>query len=205
MNSPGFEFPRRAAAVLAIALLASCGGGGGSSPGPAATTTGAANGTTSSMDTGTGATGATAVAGSTAIGVTLSGAQETPPNGSTATGNGSMTIDTTNGNFTASVTTAGIAGTAAHIHAAPAGVPGPIVFPMTQTAPGSNTWTTSGQLTPAQVATLNAGGYYMNVHSAAFPNGEIRGQIVPAQAIVVQPPGSSNSGGGGGGGGGGGY
>jgi hypothetical protein len=87
-----------------------------------------------------------------------------------------------------------------HIHAAAAGIAGPIVFPMVQTAPGGNTWTTSGQLTSAQVATLNASGYYINVHSAAFPNGEIRGQIVPTQAIVLQP--AANSGGGGGGGGG---
>jgi hypothetical protein len=193
MKSPGFEFlPRRASVALAMLLLASCGGGGGSPgvTGPAATTPGP-------WDPGD---PRAAVAGSTAIGVTLSGAQETPPNGSTATGSGNMTVDTSNGNFTASVTTSGIVGTAAHIHAAAAGIAGPIVFPMVQTAPGGNTWTTSGQLTSAQVATLNASGYYINVHSAAFPNGEIRGQIVPTQAIVLQP--AANSGGGGGGGGG---
>lgn len=187
MKSPLVEFlPQRAIAALAMLLLASCGGGGGS---PGVTGAGApTTGTTATGSTGmTGTTTPTTVAGSMAIGVILSGSQETPPNGSAATGSGNMTIDTTNGNFTASVTTAGIIGTAAHIHAGAPGVAGPIVFPMVQTTPGGNTWITSGQLTSAEVGTLNAGGYYMNVHSAAFPNGEIRGQIVPSQAVVIQP------------------
>jgi hypothetical protein len=128
------------------------------------------------------------VAGSIAIGFTLTGAGEIPPVASTATGAGTMTIDLATGNFTASVTTAGMTGTAANIHAGAAGiVNGPIIFPMVQTAPGGNTWITSGQLTSAQVSILNAGGYYVNIASLAFPNGEIRAQIVPPQAIVLQP------------------
>ncbi|WP_394778819.1 CHRD domain-containing protein, partial [Undibacterium sp.] len=43
---------------------------------------------------------------------------------------------------------------------------------------GSGNWSASVTLTYAQVATLMAGGLYVNVHSAAKPGGEIRGQIV---------------------------
>jgi hypothetical protein len=37
-------------------------------------------------------------------------------------------------------------------------------------------------ITPAQVAQLEAGMMYFNVHNAEFPGGEIRGQILPAAA-----------------------
>jgi hypothetical protein len=188
--------PRCAAAALALLLLASCGGGGGS---PGVTGAGSFTGTgnTSGQNTGTNGsanTGTTpgAVAGSTAVGFTLTGANEIPSNASLATGAGTMTIDLVTGNFTASVTTAGMLGTAANIQAGTAGMTnGPIIFPMVQTAPGGTTWITSGRLTSAQVATLNAGGYYMNVSSASFPNGEIRAQIVPPQFIVLQTPATS--------------
>lgn len=176
--------PRCTAAALAMLLLASCGGGGGS---PGVTGAGSFTGNTTGQNTGTTTPGA--VAGSTAVGFTLTGANEIPPNTSIASGAGIMTIDLVTGNFTASVTTAGMIGTAANIQAGAAGtMNGPIIFPMVQTAPGGNTWITSGRLTSAQVATLNAGGYYMNVSSLAFPNGEIRAQIVPPQFIVLQTP-----------------
>lgn len=174
-----------AAAIGAIGALTACGGGGGS---PGVTGAGVGVGFTG------GSNATTPVAGSTAFGFSLTGSQEIPANTSLATGAGTMTIDLVTGNFTASVTTAGIAGTSANIQAAPAGSTGPVVFPMVQTTPGGNTWITSGRLTSAQVATLNAGGYYVNVGSTAFPGGEIRAQIVPPQAIVLQPSGNTGSG-----------
>lgn len=162
--------------AVAIGALASCGGGGGS-PG----VTGAGVGITG------GSTTNSPVAGTTAFGFSLTGSQEIPANASIATGAGTMNIDLVTGNFTASVTTAGISATSANVQAAPAGSTGPVVFPMVQTTPGGTTWLTSGRLTSAQVSTLNAGGYYVNIASVAFPNGEIRAQIVPPQAIVLQP------------------
>ena len=38
-------------------------------------------------------------------------------------------------------------------------------------------WNAQGTLTPAQLATMRAGGFYFNVHSPTFTGGEIRGQI----------------------------
>ena len=36
-------------------------------------------------------------------------------------------------------------------------------------------------LTQAQAADLMAGRWYLNIHTAANPGGEIRGQVVPAK------------------------
>lgn len=108
---------------------------------------------------------------------TLSGTAEVPPNMSTATGSGTIVVDPASRVLTATVTTTGINGMAAHIHAGGAGVIGPVIFPLTQTPSGSGKWSTNVTLTDAQLATLKTGGYYINVHSAAFPAGEIRGQI----------------------------
>jgi hypothetical protein len=119
----------------------------------------------------------------------LTGAQEVPPNSSTATGSGTAKFDPASRILTADVTTTGIVGTAAHIHSGAVGISGPIVFPLTQTAPGSGVWsTTVTALTDAQVDLLKSGGYYFNVHSAALPNGEIRGQITAPASGPVQAP-----------------
>jgi hypothetical protein len=109
---------------------------------------------------------------------TLTGAQEVPPNGSSAIGAGTVIIDANTRLLRATVTTAGIMGTGAHIHESPPAVSGPIVFPLNETSPGSGIWTTQATLTDAQLNALRSGNYYFNVHSAANPAGEIRGQIL---------------------------
>lgn len=108
---------------------------------------------------------------------TLTGDQEVPPTGSTATGTGVATVNPETRLLTATVNTTGITGTDAHIHEGAPGVSGPIVIPLTQTAPGSGVWVAAQTITAEQLAALRAGNYYFNVHSAAFPEGEIRGQI----------------------------
>ncbi|RZU02437.1 CHRD domain-containing protein [Rivibacter subsaxonicus] len=112
-------------------------------------------------------------------GSALKGAEEVPANASGATGRGFVAVDPVTRTLTASVTTSGVAGTVAHIHEGAAGVSGPIVFPLTETTPGSGVWGTVVTLSDAQYATLKAGNYYFNVHSAAIPAGEIRGQLGP--------------------------
>jgi hypothetical protein len=110
----------------------------------------------------------------------MSPAQEVPPPPvSTASGIGRLILDPATRKFTASVTVSGMVATAAHIHSAAAGTNGPIIFPLTETAAGSGVWVSApdATLSEAQLTLLREGGLYFNAHSAAFPNGEIRGQI----------------------------
>lgn len=107
----------------------------------------------------------------------LNGRNEVPPNASAA--NGAACVDITpSGTIRYRVTTTGVAATAAHIHRAALGVNGPVVFPLSG---GPSIF--AGEtpvLTAAQLADLRSGLYYINVHSAAFPGGEIRTQLAPA-------------------------
>jgi len=126
-----------------------------------------------------------------AFSANLTGAEEVPAVASAATGVGLVTIDTDRRTLNASVVIAGMADTDAHIHVAPPGASGPVVFPLART-PDASVWTTRAALTDAQLSALKAGNYYFNVHSAAFPNGEIRGQIQwvmpsPEQLARLQP------------------
>jgi len=64
-----------------------------------------------------------------------------------------------------------------HIHRGAAGVNGPIVFDLGNPAsPVEAVWT---GMTPADVADLFAGNFYVNIHTSGRPAGEIRGQIRP--------------------------
>ena len=111
---------------------------------------------------------------------TMNGAQETPPNAETGTGVGSFWLNRANTTLTTNITIAGLTGniTGLHIHQAPPGVAGAIIFPLSTA--GITTSGTSSQalaITAGQITTLNAGGFYANAHTALHPGGEIRGQI----------------------------
>lgn len=107
---------------------------------------------------------------------TLSGAKETAPNASTATGTATLVFNTTTKMFTISVLHTIAAPTAGHIHKGAAGTNGGVVYPFTTLA--SPISYTSAALSAEQEADLNAGLLYVNLHSAAFPGGEIRGNLV---------------------------
>jgi CHRD domain len=107
---------------------------------------------------------------------TLTGAQEVPANASTATGNATLTFNTSTKIFTLTVTHSIATPTNGHIHKGAMGVSGGVVFPFASfTSPISYT---STALDATQEADLNANLYYVNIHTAAFPNGEIRGQLI---------------------------
>ncbi|HXC92239.1 MAG TPA: CHRD domain-containing protein [Stellaceae bacterium] len=113
---------------------------------------------------------------------TLNGASEVPPTTSSATGTATATLDTATRKLTWDVTYSGLSGPAmaAHIHGpAEPGKNAGVVVPLT----GSLQSPIQGSriLTPAQVANLEAGKYYVNVHTGANKGGEIRGQLLPAQ------------------------
>jgi hypothetical protein len=71
--------------------------------------------------------------------------------------------------------------TAAHFHHGPfgSGVPGSIEVVLTSSGPMSYSGT-SLPLATGQIEELQTRQWYLNVHSAAFPGGQIRGQVVPS-------------------------
>ena len=109
---------------------------------------------------------------------TLNGASETPANASTASGTATFTYDPTTYILSGTVNFTGLVATAAHIHMGAVGVAGSVIFPLGSASPTSPISFTSSALTTQQQSDLMNGLYYVNVHSATFPGGEIRGQLV---------------------------
>jgi len=124
------------------------------------------------------------MAGCTAMGMgsssrlELTGAQEVPPVTTAASGSGTITV-AADKSISGSVTTSGVAGTAAHIHDGAAGKNGPVIIPLTKTSDNSWSVPAGTKLTDAQYDSYKAGNLYVNVHSAANKGGEIRGQLKP--------------------------
>jgi uncharacterized repeat protein (TIGR01451 family) len=106
----------------------------------------------------------------------LTGAQETPANNSTGSGSATLLLSPDETTARVSLNFGGLTSTQtdAHIHGpGGAGVIAPILFPL----PNGNVSDFEITLTPADVSDLKNGLLYINVHSANFPNGEIRGQF----------------------------
>jgi len=114
--------------------------------------------------------------------VRLNSAQEVPTNSSIATGSGTLTLNA-DSTLSYDISYSGLAADfqAAHIHG-PAG-PGtnaPVLFLLTNVATNNRSGALRGRssaLTGQQVADLTNGLLYANIHTADFPDGEIRGQI----------------------------
>jgi hypothetical protein len=100
----------------------------------------------------------------------------------TPSGSGSITLDPVTKAISGSFTTNNVVNAgSAHIHDGNVGVAGPIVITLLQSSTGSATWMVPANTTlnDSQIARLQAGGYYVNVHTALNPAGEIRGQLTP--------------------------
>lgn len=80
--------------------------------------------------------------------------------------------------LTYNVTYQGLTPRVAHIHKAePAWETGPVIIPFANV--GTSPITGSATLTQDQENLLSFGNLYINIHSLAYPQGEIRGQILP--------------------------
>ena len=110
--------------------------------------------------------------------VTLTGAQEVPANTSTASGHSDIRV-AHDRSVSGGVRYTGMVATVAHIHEAPVGANGPVIVPLVKTADGMFAVPAGAMLTPSQYASYQAGNLYVNVHSAAYPAGEIRAQLKP--------------------------
>ena len=110
--------------------------------------------------------------------VMLSGDQETPPVTTSAKGSGTLMFGADK-SVSGSVTTTGVNGTAAHIHEGAPGKAGGVIIPLVKGGDGTWNVPAGAKLTDAQEAAYKAGNLYVNVHSEAHKDGEIRGQIKP--------------------------
>lgn len=135
----------------------------------------------------------------------LNGAQENPPVNTPATGNATVRIDLSNNSWTVDLSFGTLTApvTVAHIHRAPTGANGPVIIGLdgiplsggrpswALIAPGITSFNTNGPVAApfafpaAELQNLLAGNTYFNVHSSAFPGGEIRGQIVPGPSAAM--------------------
>jgi len=107
--------------------------------------------------------------------VKLSGANEVPPVTTSASGEGTISV-ADDGAVSGSVMTKGIQATAAHIHAGAPGKNGPVAVPFTKEGEAFKA-PAGAKLNADQMKAFKAGDLYFNVHSAAHPAGEIRGQL----------------------------
>jgi hypothetical protein len=125
--------------------------------------------------------------GTTGLSATLGADQENPPTGSAATGTATVSnYNIVTHTFDITVTVVGITPaevTGFHIHQGVPGVNGPIIVdfvPLGGLTPVGTgfTFTMAGLTLPAaSEAAFLGGGTYVNVHTAVFPGGAIRGQI----------------------------
>ena len=107
----------------------------------------------------------------------MNAASEVPPNSSKATGTVTATYDTGSKMLTWKGSYKDLTGpaTAAHFHGpAPSGKNAAVMVPIN---PHDTTFEGSATLNDAQAKALMDGDLYANVHTAANPGGEIRGQL----------------------------
>ncbi|MDP4005128.1 CHRD domain-containing protein [Methylobacterium sp. NEAU K] len=108
---------------------------------------------------------------------TLDGGSEVPATQSKATGQVTATYDPATKRLSWNGTYSGLTGpvTAAHFHGpAKAGENAGVLVPVTAT---SSPFSGEATLDDSKAADLEAGKIYFNVHTAANPKGEIRGQV----------------------------
>jgi hypothetical protein len=110
--------------------------------------------------------------------VSLTGAEETPPVTTAATGQGTISISKDH-TVKGSVKTTGIDGVAAHIHVGAPGQSGPPIITLTKGADGVWKVPEGSKLTDEQFASFTSGNLYVNVHSPDHKSGEIRAQLKP--------------------------
>ena len=77
------------------------------------------------------------------------------------------------------IETTGVDETAVHIHLGAPGQNGPAIIPLVEAGGGAWSVPAGAKLTEKQYKEFKAGNLYVNVHSAANPGGEIRGQLQP--------------------------
>lgn len=149
---------------------------------------------------------AAAAQAATVFTATLTGDQQVPPVVTDASGSATLTLNDAMDALAYEITVMGIDVadfTGGHFHSAPAGANGPVIFGFQGPVGGpvddvdgdltligdmmgftvSGVWDgaegRNGMTLADDIATFLSGGVYINIHSTAFPSGEVRGQVAP--------------------------
>lgn len=131
---------------------------------------------------GLSACGSMMASNTTALHAKLSGATEVPANASAGTGTLDASLDKQSNVLTWTVSYSGLTGPvkAGHFHGpAAAGANAGVALGFTGSV--ESPIKGSATLSAAQAADVLAGKWYVNLHTAANPGGELRGQVMPAQ------------------------
>lgn len=111
----------------------------------------------------------------------LNGAQEVPSVTTNANGVASLYLNATRDTLCVRASWNGLSGAAGgiHIHEGAMGTNGGVLIDLSQDITGNQVYgrVSGTDLTPSLIAKLLSGNAYLNVHTSANPNGEIRGQI----------------------------
>ena len=108
----------------------------------------------------------------------LTGSQEVPPVETKASATSSITVGEDMA-VTGSVMVSGMVATVAHIHEGAPGVSGPPIVTLVKASDTQWSVPANTKLSAEQFKEYKAGNLYVNVHSAAYKNGEIRMQLKP--------------------------
>lgn len=111
----------------------------------------------------------------------LQGAQEPTPTSSQGSGSAAILLNraTNMVYLTGSYSNLTAAVSVSHIHEGIIGVNGGVIIALINSGGQSGTLHAAGTITAAQATALEKGNTYVNVHSSAFPGGELRGQGIP--------------------------
>ncbi|MEM7365408.1 MAG: CHRD domain-containing protein [Pseudomonadota bacterium] len=105
--------------------------------------------------------------------------------GSEGFARGAITIDRNTADAEVHLTVLNISPTAAHVHQGVAGTTGGVVIGLEQSDTAPSLWSASSvDLTDLETA-MDAGEFYFNIHTEAYPAGELRGQILPANMDLI--------------------
>jgi hypothetical protein len=120
-----------------------------------------------------------AMAGGRPMSIDLTGAAEAPgPGDPDGAGTASFTFNPGQGEVCYEFSVTGVDPlTAAHIHIAPAGSPGPVVIPTPITSATGGSGCVSADRDLIVAILMDPSAYYFNVHNAPFPGGALRGQL----------------------------
>ncbi|MEO8208591.1 MAG: CHRD domain-containing protein [Chloroflexota bacterium] len=123
-----------------------------------------------------------------AFGGPIDGAQEVAPVVTAATGEATVVVSSDEATIWYVVEYSGLSGAlvAAHIHTGAVGANGGVILPLAASASPMVGTLTAANFTPSgaittfaeAIAAIKAGNTYVNLHTAANPSGEIRGQVV---------------------------